>query len=703
MLGGFTWQRSSHYYTIISKWCSLQEHALRVYNEVPDLVHTVRYEGLLQDKKETMKRLMEFIGERRVGQVLRRGSVVALTSIEDLIDGAKKGGEAAKAALLSPQWANLVKGPEFAAKQFQKWRTQLLDEEIVMIESVAHTAMKRLGYEMHLVNVSVKPIVYTPEQEEAFTFLNKEGIAKMHSDMAVENPEHAQRRAYHKALLAKPATLITEGISLQASPAAHHNQTTVVPEVTFPKDWPAGAGDVGYLPEAGVAARLDVNPGGLIHLGGGFGLRWAAVTQRGYYPSTPDKDNQDSYLVSRTHAQNDGESWWFSVYDGHGATGDKCAQYACGHVLNEFEKELPVLSSATPAAVIECALTNAHLATNKALAADHGIDDTASGTTATTCVAVGCDLYVSNIGDSRVMLASINDNGDLVTQDLSQDQTPFRSDERERIRAHGGHVMTTSQLQGAEPMHEDWTLDGEPPRVWQISDSDAKIRIGLGGTAFTRSIGDSVAETLGVCAEPEFVRHTLTEKDKLLVIASDGITEFISTEECLQVCTGITDPLDACRALVGESYKRWIRSEDRTDDITVIVAHVEAMDEPNADPATLLGQVQALQRQLKLMQEERKVQELERKAQESKHAAEMTAVGAQLKLFGDCLIASGKEKDAALHMDAGRGDFDSQPTVLQEVGGLPCFPAQSFIDSTFTSRQEYNVWVETQRNGTSEA
>ena len=103
------------------------------------------------------------------------------------------------------------------------------------------------------------------------------------------------------------------------------------------------------------------------------------------------------------------------------------------------------------------------------------------------------------------------------------------------------------------------------------------------------------------------------------------------------------------------------------------------------------------------MQEERKVQELERKAQESKHAAEMTAVGAQLKLFGDCLIASGKEKDAALHMDAGRGDFDSQPTVLQEVGGLPCFPAQSFIDSTFTSRQEHNVWVETQRNGTSEA
>ena len=93
-----------------------------------------------------------------------------------------------------------------------------------------------------------------------------------------------------------------------------------------------------------------------------------------------------------------------------------------------------------------------------------------------------------------------------------------------------------------------------------------------------------MAETLGVCAEPEFVRHTLTKKDKLLVIASDGITEFISTEECLQVCSDIADPLDACRALIGESYKRWIRSEDRTDDITVIVAHVEEMDDLAADP-----------------------------------------------------------------------------------------------------------------------
>lgn len=36
-----------------------------------------------------------------------------------------------------------------------------------------------------------------------------------------------------------------------------------------------------------------------------------------------------------------------------------------------------------------------------------------------------------------------------------------------------------------------------------------------------------------------------------------------------------TDPLEACKALVGESYKLWIEREDRTDDITIILGFIE--------------------------------------------------------------------------------------------------------------------------------
>jgi uncharacterized membrane protein YfcA len=54
-------------------------------------------------------------------------------------------------------------------------------------------------------------------------------------------------------------------------------------------------------------------------------------------------------------------------------------------------------------------------------------------------------------------------------------------------------------------------------------------------------------------------------------LCSDGITDFIAPDEVMQVCSLYETPAEACRALVGEAYKRWIASEDRTDDITIII------------------------------------------------------------------------------------------------------------------------------------
>ena len=95
------------------------------------------------------------------------------------------------------------------------------------------------------------------------------------------------------------------------------------------------------------------------------------------------------------------------------------------------------------------------------------------------------------------------------------------------------------------------------------------------GTAFTRSIGDSLAESLGVMAEPELDHHQIKANDKVLIVASDGIFEFITTRGCLDMALLYNNPLEACLALVGESYKLWIEREDRTDDITIIVGFIE--------------------------------------------------------------------------------------------------------------------------------
>jgi len=58
---------------------------------------------------------------------------------------------------------------------------------------------------------------------------------------------------------------------------------------------------------------------------------------------------------------------------------------------------------------------------------------------------------------------------------LSDDQTPYRKNERERVKKCGARVMSMDQIAGFEPIHEKWgdvklgeAIDeaGDPPRVW---------------------------------------------------------------------------------------------------------------------------------------------------------------------------------------------------------------------------------------------
>lgn len=37
------------------------------------------------------------------------------------------------------------------------------------------------------------------------------------------------------------------------------------------------------------------------------------------------------------------------------------------------------------------------------------------------------------------------------------------------------------------------------------------------------------------------------------------------------------DPRDACAAIVAESYRLWLQYETRTDDITIMVVHINGL------------------------------------------------------------------------------------------------------------------------------
>ncbi len=96
-----------------------------------------------------------------------------------------------------------------------------------------------------------------------------------------------------------------------------------------------GFGGGVYLPSTGPLTakeykeRLTTSDGTqTVHLPqSGYTIRYAYVSQRGYYPDHPDKLNQDAFCV-HTFFNGDPEQHFFGVFDGHGEFGTQSAQFA---------------------------------------------------------------------------------------------------------------------------------------------------------------------------------------------------------------------------------------------------------------------------------------------------------------------------------------------------------------------------------------
>ena len=187
--------------------------------------------------------------------------------------------------------------------------------------------------------------------------------------------------------------------------------------------------------------------------------------------------------------------------------------------------------------------------------------------------------------ETRGHLVTTHKPGGLIAIPLSEDQTPYRKDERTRLKKAGARICSIDQMEGKQPMHENWgevdlgidiDEEGDPPRVW-CQDHDYP------GTAFSRSLGDTIGEDIGVNSEPEMITKDVTKGDEILVIASDGIFEFLTNQRVIDICEECDNAQHACTRLLEESYKQWLHYELRTDDITCIVMFLKTTKENDED------------------------------------------------------------------------------------------------------------------------
>mmetsp|Transcript_15893 Transcript_15893/g.28834 ORF Transcript_15893/g.28834 Transcript_15893/m.28834 type:complete len:347 (-) Transcript_15893:296-1336(-) len=301
-------------------------------------------------------------------------------------------------------------------------------------------------------------------------------------------------------------------------------------------------------------------------------LRYAYLSQRGYYPNAKRRPNEDSYIVTQKFAGRESDAF-FGVFDGHGKEGEKCSQYVRDTLSSLLAKDIgevrvingrvaPNISKdliEIPEKQLETVIEESHKECNRRMHASKRVDDSVSGTTSISVYLHGNlrKITVNNVGDSRAVMGSVatpeqqeaaaTASSSLIASPLSCDHTPWRRDERERIKKKGGRILSWGQLFdkpptkmfGKSPVVKDekgelelWeTCDrqkvlgevidetGDPPRVW-CRDRD------FPGAAFTRSFGDEVAERkAGLFAEPEILIRELTPQDKIIFLASDGVFE----------------------------------------------------------------------------------------------------------------------------------------------------------------------------------
>ena len=275
-----------------------------------------------------------------------------------------------------------------------------------------------------------------------------------------------------------------------------------------------------------------------------------SCTIAGYSSPGVQKINQDNFFIKKEFL-GEQEQFLLGVCDGHGTY---------GHLVSEYiSKSLPNFLKDTS----DESIISGFIATNNTLINNSKIDCSLSGSTCTTLIINLDKIICANLGDSRAVLARY-EKGIYSAVDLSNDHKPSDPNEMKRILIKGGRI---------KPFYdEELKKFLGPERVW-LKNSD------IPGLAMTRSIGDHLAHSVGVISEPEVKRYEFNGSEKFIVLARDGIWEYIDSDECVNIVKDYyendMDAIGALNSLVKEAFNRWKSMEESIDDITAIVIFFE--------------------------------------------------------------------------------------------------------------------------------
>lgn len=245
---------------------------------------------------------------------------------------------------------------------------------------------------------------------------------------------------------------------------------------------------------------------------------------------------------------------FYGVFDG--TVGDFASDYVHKAFLpNLINYDRDLFSRGTN--VFKDAMLHAYRKTDAdllRLADNHNVCYSAS----TAVTALLCDniLTVGHLADSRLALGSTH-AGLLKGTFLTTDHKPNMPDELDRIVKAGGSLV---YLYKGKP----FIRGGDFFERQRAGDNPMQLN-------YSRAFGAKDLKMYGLSGEPDISQITLSNNDKYLILASDGVWDVIDVDHAMSIVNiALIDKLDPSKALVEEA----LRLQDGTkmvDNATAIV------------------------------------------------------------------------------------------------------------------------------------
>ncbi|XP_040204895.1 integrin-linked kinase-associated serine/threonine phosphatase 2C isoform X1 [Rana temporaria] len=245
---------------------------------------------------------------------------------------------------------------------------------------------------------------------------------------------------------------------------------------------------------------------------------------------------------------------YFAVFDGHG--GSRAARFASQQLHSNLVKKLPRGEGSSVDKGIKKCLIEAFKQTDEEFLKQAASQKPAwkDGTTAICVLVADNILYIANLGDSRAIMCRMNEETQRPTVlSLSREHNPTQYEERMRIQKAGGNVR-----------------NGRVLGVLEVS----------------RSLGDGQFKRCGVINNPDVRRCPLTDNDRFVLLACDGLFKAFSAEEAVnfilsqvqdESAQAEEDPGDmdtryesACHRLANEAVRR-----GAADNVTILIVQIQ--------------------------------------------------------------------------------------------------------------------------------